>query len=156
MLKIANDVIYNLPLEKKHRFPMLKYELLPEFLIKEGTCADDNFFCPGDICDEDILLTHNKSYYHNLLNFNLNKQEFKINEKHRNFMMEIFSQEKFKSISFFKHSQIIEDFSKNINIPILWELCKHYLMITGFEKNLNNINLLKPSPESFNYLSDTS
>ena len=86
----------------------------------------------------------------------LNKQEFKINEKHRNFMMEILSQEKFKSISFFKHSQIIEDFSKNINIPILWELCKHYLMITGFEKSLNNINVLKPSPESFNYLSDTS
>ena len=39
----------------------------------------------------------------------------------------------------FKHSQIIEDFSRNINIPILWELCKHYLMITGFEKSLNNI-----------------
>ena len=77
MLKIANDVIYNLPLEKKHRFPMLKYELLPELLIQEGTCADDNFFCPGDICDEDILLTHNKSYYYNLLNFNLNKQELR-------------------------------------------------------------------------------
>ena len=46
MLKIANDVIYNLPLEKKHRFPMLKYELLPELLIKEGTCTDDNFFLP--------------------------------------------------------------------------------------------------------------
>ena len=44
MLKIANDLIYNLPLEKKHRFPMLKYELLPELLIKEGTCTDDNFF----------------------------------------------------------------------------------------------------------------
>ena len=71
-------------------------------------------------------------------------------------MMEILSQEKFKSISFFKHSQIIEDFSRNINIPILWELCKHYLMITGFEKSINNVNVLKPSPESFNYLSDTS
>ena len=71
-------------------------------------------------------------------------------------MMEILNQEKFKSISFFKHSQIIEDFSKNINIPILWELCKHYLMITGFEKNLNNVNVLKQSPESFNYLRDTS
>ena len=35
MLKIANDIIYNLPLEKKHRFPMLKYKLLPELLINE-------------------------------------------------------------------------------------------------------------------------
>ena len=38
---------------------------------------DDNFFCPGDICDDDILLTHNKSYYENLLNFKLNKQELR-------------------------------------------------------------------------------
>ena len=63
MLKIANDIIYNLPLEKKHRFPMLKYKLLPELLINEGTCTNDNFFCPGDICDDDILLTHNKFYF---------------------------------------------------------------------------------------------
>ena len=54
MLKIANDLIYNLPLEKKHRFPMLKYKLLPDLLIKEGTCTNDNFFCPSDICDDDI------------------------------------------------------------------------------------------------------
>ena len=76
MLKIANDLIYNLPLEKK-QISMLKYELLPELLIKEGTCTDDNFFCPIDICDEDILLTHNESYYDNLLNFKLNKQELR-------------------------------------------------------------------------------
>ena len=70
-------------------------------------------------------------------------------------MMEILTR-KIQEYFIFKHSQIIEDFSKNINIPILWELCKHYLMITGFEKSLNNINVLKSSPESFNYLSDTS
>ena len=69
MLKIANDIVYNLPLEKRHRFPMLKYKLLPELLINEGTCTKENFFCPRDICDDDILLTHSKSYYDNLLNF---------------------------------------------------------------------------------------
>ena len=77
MLKIANDIIYNLPLEKKHRFPMLKYKLLPELLINEGTCINENFFCPRDICDDDILLTHNKIYYDNLLNFRFNKQELR-------------------------------------------------------------------------------
>lgn len=77
MLKIANDIIYNLPLEKKHRFPMLKYKLLPELLINEGTCTNDNFFCPSDICDDDILLTHNKFYFDNLLNFKLNKKELR-------------------------------------------------------------------------------
>ena len=77
MLKIANDLIYNLPLEKKHRFPMLKYKLLPNLLIKEGTCTNDNFFCPSDICDDDILLTHNKFYYDKLLDFKLNKKELR-------------------------------------------------------------------------------
>ena len=77
MLKIANDIIYNLPLEKKHRFPMLKYKLLPELLINEGTCTNENFFYPSDICDDDILLTHNKFYYDNLLNFKLNKKELR-------------------------------------------------------------------------------
>ena len=77
MLKVANDLIYNLPLEKKHRFPMLKYKLLPELLINEGTCKNHNFFSPSDICDDDILLTHNKFYFDNLLNFKLNKKELR-------------------------------------------------------------------------------
>ena len=77
MLKISNDIIYNLPLEKKHRFPMLKYKLLPELLINEGTCTNDNFFCPSGICDNDILLTHKKIYFDNLLNFKLNKKELR-------------------------------------------------------------------------------
>jgi acetoin utilization deacetylase AcuC-like enzyme len=77
MFKIANDIVYNLPLEKRHRFPMLKYKLLPELLINEGTCTKENFFYPSDICDDDILLTHNKSYYDNLLNFRFNKKELR-------------------------------------------------------------------------------
>ena len=77
MLKIANDIIYTLPLEKKHRFPMLKYTLLPKLLIKEGTCTKKNFFSPNDICDEDILLTHNKFYFNNLVNFKLNQKELR-------------------------------------------------------------------------------
>ena len=77
MLKIANDIIYNLPLEKKHRFPMIKYRLLPELLIKEGTCTKENFFKPSEINDEDILLTHKKHYLDNLFNFKLNKTELR-------------------------------------------------------------------------------
>ena len=54
MLKIANDLIYNLPLEEKHRFPMIKYKLLPNLLLEEGTCTSHNFFSPSEIYDEDI------------------------------------------------------------------------------------------------------
>jgi hypothetical protein len=32
MLKIAHSPIYQLPLPEGHRFPMLKYELIPEQL----------------------------------------------------------------------------------------------------------------------------
>ena len=41
MLKI-NESIYNHDLEN-HRFPMIKYKLLPEILINEGTCNLENF-----------------------------------------------------------------------------------------------------------------
>ena len=77
MLKIANDFIYNHGLDKKHRFPMIKYKLLPELLIKEGTCKDENFFTPGKICKDHILLTHDKDYYNKLLNFKLNDRELR-------------------------------------------------------------------------------
>ena len=44
MLKISFDQKYIYPLEENHRFPMIKYELIPEQLIRENTCCDDNFF----------------------------------------------------------------------------------------------------------------
>ena len=46
MLKITFDKDYIHPLEKNHRFPMVKYELIPEQLLREGSCSSDNFFIP--------------------------------------------------------------------------------------------------------------
>ena len=77
MLKIANDTIYNHPLKENHRFPMIKYKLLPNLLINEGTCKNDNFFIPGDIKHHDILLTHDHLYFKKLLTFQLNKKELR-------------------------------------------------------------------------------
>ena len=37
MLKIAFDKTYIYPLEKNHRFPMIKNELIPEQLKREGS-----------------------------------------------------------------------------------------------------------------------
>ena len=42
MLKIANDSLYNHPLKENHRFPMIKYELIPEQLLIENTCNENN------------------------------------------------------------------------------------------------------------------
>ena len=77
MLKIAHDEIYNHPLKENHRFPMIKYELIPEQLIIENTCKENNFFSPGDIEDNVILLTHESNYYNKLINQKLEKKEIR-------------------------------------------------------------------------------
>ena len=76
MLKIAFDKTYIYPLEKNHRFPMIKYELIPEQLLREGTCVDDNFFIPKQISDEDALLTHQSDYFERLVSLSLTTQQF--------------------------------------------------------------------------------
>ena len=43
MLKIAFDKIYKHPLDENHRFPMIKYDLIPEQLLRENTCNHENF-----------------------------------------------------------------------------------------------------------------
>ena len=40
MLKIAHHSLYNHPLNENHRFPMIKYELIPDKLIIENTCVE--------------------------------------------------------------------------------------------------------------------
>lgn len=67
MIKIAFDPIYAHPLPENHRFPMQKYELIPEQLIYEGTFAPENFFSP-QLCSQEIILnTHDAAYYEKLI-----------------------------------------------------------------------------------------
>ena len=75
MLKIAHDKLYKHLLKENHRFPMIKYEMIPEQLINEGTCNMNNFFVPGEIEDSTILLTHDRNYYYRLINQELNDKE---------------------------------------------------------------------------------
>lgn len=75
MLKIAYHPIYNHPLPKGHRFPMIKYELLPEQLLHEGTCTHHNFFEPVKMLDETpILKVHDPVYFYDLLNLTLSQR----------------------------------------------------------------------------------
>ena len=60
---------------KNHRFPMIKYRLLPETLLNEGTCFESNFFTPKNINEKHILLTHDSRYFNKLINFDLDKKE---------------------------------------------------------------------------------
>jgi acetoin utilization deacetylase AcuC-like enzyme len=75
MIKIAFDPIYAHPLPEGHRFPMLKYELIPEQLLHEGSIAPENLFQPG-VCEEEIILwTHEKAYFDKLINQTLTPSE---------------------------------------------------------------------------------
>ena len=67
MLKVAYSKIYNYPLPENHRFPMDKYDLIPKKLIAEKTLSKDNFFEPGILNKEDVLLTHSNDYYNKLV-----------------------------------------------------------------------------------------
>ena len=70
-MKIAFHPIYKHPLPEGHRFPMLKYELLPKQLLHEGIAEKSDFFEP-EICDlKHVLAVHDKQYVDNLLQLNL-------------------------------------------------------------------------------------
>lgn len=75
MLKIAYSEIYKYRLPEGHRFPMEKYELLPEQLLYEGTVNQDNFFKPGKLTRDEILLTHSVEYLDKLEHLRLSRKE---------------------------------------------------------------------------------
>src|SRR5438477_13165301 len=75
LLKIAYDPIYAHPLPEGHRFPMLKYELIPAQLLHEGFIKPDNIFSPGMLADEIIVGTHDKDYWQQLRNLTLPPKE---------------------------------------------------------------------------------
>lgn len=62
MFKIAYSPIYKYQVPEGHRFPMIKYELLPEQLLYEGTVEQDAFFHPVALEREEILLVHSEQY----------------------------------------------------------------------------------------------
>jgi acetoin utilization deacetylase AcuC-like enzyme len=74
-LFIAFDAIYAHPLPEGHRFPMLKYELIPQQLLYEGTIRNDNIFSPEPCVDDIVLLTHTKEYLEKLKNQTLSPKE---------------------------------------------------------------------------------
>ena len=68
MLPIAFHPIYKHPLPEGHRFPMVKYELLPQQLLYEGTAEQPDFFAPELIDLQYVLAVHSKEYVDQLLN----------------------------------------------------------------------------------------
>ena len=66
MLKVAWAESYVLPLPPNHRFPMSKYEVLPQQLLHEGTLREENFFVPQPLERNRILAVHDVDYWNRL------------------------------------------------------------------------------------------
>ena len=75
MIYIAFDTCYAHPLPDGHRFPMIKYELLPKQLLHEGTCTSEQFFSPKPVDKNTVLRVHDHEYYHKLCALTLSRSE---------------------------------------------------------------------------------
>ena len=77
MLKVAWNEHYTIPLPSGHRFPMEKYDLIPEQLLYEGTICMDNLFSPDQIQESELTSIHEKSYWNKLKYGYLTKDEIR-------------------------------------------------------------------------------
>lgn len=75
MLKIAYSPIYKYQLPEGHRFPMIKYELVPEQLLYEGSIQAENFFHPSSMREARILRVHTADYWEKLKHMQLSRRE---------------------------------------------------------------------------------
>jgi len=78
MLQVAfhPDYVHHVP--EGHKFPMEKYQLLPEQLLYEGTLDQSNFFEPGICSDETILTTHYPDYLARLSELKMTPREQRV------------------------------------------------------------------------------
>lgn len=77
MIPIAFSPIYKYELPEGHRFPMEKYELLPQQLMLEGTISEDQFFQPTPLKMEELVSTHTTEFLDKLEQQTLNYHEIR-------------------------------------------------------------------------------
>jgi acetoin utilization deacetylase AcuC-like enzyme len=77
MLRIAFHPAYNHPVPEGHRFPMLKYDLIAEQLVYEGTIVESQLFLPERILKSDVLRSHDSNYVHALDVLSLSPSEIR-------------------------------------------------------------------------------
>ncbi len=74
---IAFHPIYKHPLPDGHRFPMEKYELLPQQLLLEGIAEPSDFFTPKEVDLEHVLHVHDSNYVKHLLELQLDAKHIR-------------------------------------------------------------------------------
>jgi len=86
LLKVSYSPVYRYELPEGHRFPMVKYELLAEQLLWEGTLRESDMFHPDLLSEEIALLTHTREWWEKMNRVTLTPSEiraigFPINER---------------------------------------------------------------------------
>jgi acetoin utilization deacetylase AcuC-like enzyme len=68
MTIVAYHPIYQHPLPEGHRFPMLKYELIPRQLLYEGVIQPEQLHEPNPCTTTSLLFTHTQKYIEDVAN----------------------------------------------------------------------------------------
>lgn len=74
MLRIAHHPIYIHPLPEGHRFPMLKYDLIPMQLLHEGVVTKESFFEPELLDFASACLAHSEAYVRALFELHIDSK----------------------------------------------------------------------------------
>lgn len=74
-MKVAFSPVYKYRLPEGHRFPMDKYDLLPQQLLYDGTLTEQDFFHPQRLSERDILKVHSSAYWQKLKHQEISRKE---------------------------------------------------------------------------------
>ncbi|RZM22540.1 MAG: histone deacetylase [Pedobacter sp.] len=75
MVKIAYHQSFAHPLPPGHRFPMIKYELIPQQLLHQGIIDEDQLFEPTPISEDIVVDAHDLDYWLSLRDLTLTPKE---------------------------------------------------------------------------------
>jgi acetoin utilization deacetylase AcuC-like enzyme len=74
MFPVAFHPVYKYPIPEGHRFPMEKYVLLPQQLIREGIVSEQDFFIPEPVALEYVYAVHQQEYIDQFIQGKLSTQ----------------------------------------------------------------------------------
>ena len=74
-MKVFYSDTFVLPLPEGHRFPMAKYSMLRERVVRAGICGPGELRVPEAVSDEEILCAHSRDYLRRVVSGTLTEKE---------------------------------------------------------------------------------
>ncbi|MGI9121666.1 MAG: histone deacetylase family protein [Rubrobacter sp.] len=76
-MKVYYSDHFVLPLPEGHRFPMVKYSMLRERVVRDGICGPGELLAPRAVTDEEILRAHSPDYLERVVSGTLTDKEMR-------------------------------------------------------------------------------